>query len=106
MYYQRYRLPEFRNVDSINTVTDKYIELKTNFIPYPAAMPGYDSPEISVLRGFWMVSWFKEQFGLKEQLMAMEKNVPAEKLLDEMIANVPPGSAGLMLQPYSTRTCG
>ena len=30
----------------------------------------------------------------------LEKNVPAEKLLDEMAANIPPGSAGLMLQPY------
>ena len=52
-------------------------------------MPGYYSPEISVLRGFWMVSWFKEEFGLKEQMLSMEKNVSAEKLLDEMIANVP-----------------
>ena len=82
----------FGTLAGINTVTDKYIELKTNFIPYPAAMPGYHSPEMSVVRGFWMVSWFKEQFGLKEQLAAMEKNVSVERLLDEMIADIPPGS--------------
>jgi sugar (pentulose or hexulose) kinase len=90
----------FGTCTSIGTVTDTYIELKPNFIPYPAAMPGYYSPEISVMRGFWMVSWFKEEFGLKEQLLSLEKNISAEKLLDEMTANVPPGSAGLMLQPY------
>jgi sugar (pentulose or hexulose) kinase len=47
-----------------------------------------------------MVSWFKDEFGLKEQLMSKEKDVSSERLMDEMIANVPPGSAGLMLQPY------
>ena len=85
---------------SVNTMTDRYVEVKTNFIPYPAAIPGHYVPEISVIRGFWMVSWFKEEFGLKEQLTSKEKNVSTEKLMDEMIANVPPGSAGLMLQPY------
>ena len=85
---------------SVNTMTDSYVEVKTNFIPYPAAVPGRYVPEISVVRGFWIVSWFKEEFGLKEQLMAKEKKVPAEKLMDEMIANIPPGSSGLMLQPY------
>ena len=90
----------FGTCTSIGTVTDTYVELKPNFIPYPAAVPGHYSPEISVLRGFWMVRWFKEEFGLKEQLISMEKNVSAEKLLDEMAADVPPGSAGLMLQPY------
>ena len=85
---------------SVNTVTDSYVEVKTNLIPYPAAMPGHYVPEISVVRGFWMVSWFKEEFGLKEQLMSKEKKVPAEQLMDDMIANIPPGSAGLMLQPY------
>ena len=90
----------FGTCTSISTVTDNYIELKPNFIPYPAAVPGSYSPEISVLRGFWMISWFKEEFGLKEQLKSIEKSVSAEKLLDEMAADVPPGSAGLMLQPY------
>lgn len=90
----------FGTLAGINTVTDKYFELKPNFIPYPAAMPGYHSPEMSVVRGFWMVSWFLEQFGFKEQREAAEKNIAAEKLLDEMIVNIPAGSAGLMLQPY------
>jgi sugar (pentulose or hexulose) kinase len=85
---------------SVNTVTDSYIEVKTNFIPYPAAIPGHYSPEISVVRGFWMVSWFKEEFGLKEQMLSKERNVSAEALLDEMIAGIPTGSAGLVLQPY------
>jgi hypothetical protein len=31
--------------------------------PYPSAMPGHYNTEVMVTRGFWLVSWFKEQFG-------------------------------------------
>lgn len=47
-----------------------------------------------------MVSWFKKQFGLKEQQMADENGLPPEALFDELVNSVPAGSMGLMLQPY------
>jgi len=47
-----------------------------------------------------MVSWFKKQFGLKEQQVASEKGLAPEALFDELVNSVPAGSMGLMLQPY------
>ncbi len=85
---------------TIDTMTDYYIELKPLITPYPGAVYGYYVNEIPVLRGLWMVTWFKEEFGLKEQHMAKERGLSPEILLDEMAKGVPPGAKGLMLQPY------
>jgi sugar (pentulose or hexulose) kinase len=47
-----------------------------------------------------MVSWFKREFGLRERQLAQERDVPAEALFDRLVEEAPPGSMGLMLQPY------
>ena len=53
-----------------------------------------------IYRGFWMVSWFKKEFGLREMQRAKELGVEPEALFDELVNSVPAGSMGLMLQPY------
>ncbi|HEX2906144.1 MAG TPA: FGGY-family carbohydrate kinase, partial [Phototrophicaceae bacterium] len=53
-----------------------------------------------IYRGYWMVSWFKNEFGLREMSMAEELGVEAETLLDELLKAAPPGAEGLVLQPY------
>ena len=53
-----------------------------------------------MVRGFWMVTWFKEQFAALEALTARESGRPPEALLDEMIREIEPGSKGLTLQPF------
>ncbi len=85
---------------TINTTHKKYIEVIPLLPPYPAAVPGQYSFEIQIYRGFWMVTWFKREFGLREQKIADERGVEAETLFDELIRSVPPGSDGLVLQPY------
>jgi hypothetical protein len=47
-----------------------------------------------------MVSWFLEQFGEAERRQALERGVPAETLLDELLAQTEPGAGGLVLQPF------
>jgi sugar (pentulose or hexulose) kinase len=47
-----------------------------------------------------MVSWFKREFGLREQRIAAERGIEPEQLFDELVNAVPPGSMGLVLQPY------
>jgi sugar (pentulose or hexulose) kinase len=47
-----------------------------------------------------MVTWFKHEFGLREQRLAQERGIEPEVLFDELVRAVPPGSQGLMLQPY------
>lgn len=85
---------------TINTTTKKYVEPILFIPPYPAAVPDAYNTEVMIYRGFWMVSWFKKQFGLREQQLANEKGMPPEALFDELVNSVPPGSMGLMLQPY------
>jgi sugar (pentulose or hexulose) kinase len=47
-----------------------------------------------------MVSWFKREFAHREQRLARERGVEPEELFDELVNQVPPGSMGLMLQPF------
>ncbi|MDE2433023.1 MAG: FGGY-family carbohydrate kinase [Burkholderiales bacterium] len=85
---------------TININSQKYLEALPLVPPYPAALPGYFSCEVQIFRGYWMVRWFKEQFGHNEMLAAEQTGIVPEALFDEMVATVPPGSMGLMLQPY------
>jgi sugar (pentulose or hexulose) kinase len=85
---------------TINTTTPRYVEATRFVPPYPSAVPGHYNTEIQITRGFWMVSWFKEQFGLFERQLALQRGVAPETLFDELVNAVPPGSLGLMLQPF------
>jgi sugar (pentulose or hexulose) kinase len=82
------------------TTHQKYIEPIPMIPPYPAAVPGVYCMEAQVYRGFWMVSWFKHEFGHHETQIAEERGIEPEELFDELVGQVPPGSMGLVLQPY------
>jgi len=92
----------FGTIATFDVATPKYVELRPMIPPYPACVPDAYYTEISIFRGFWMVSWFKEEFGLRECMIAREKDQAPEMLFDSLIQNVPAGSMGLMLQPYWT----
>ena len=85
---------------TINTTRARYLETIALIPPYPAAIPDHYNTEVMVFRGFWMVSWFKEQFGHAERQRGLELGVAAETLFDELVQSVPPGAMGLMLQPF------
>lgn len=85
---------------TINTTNAKYVEPVRFIPPFPAAIPNAYNTEVMIYRGFWMVSWFKKQFGLHERQVAKDKQVAPEALFDELVNSVPAGSMGLMLQPY------
>ncbi len=87
---------------TINTTTKKYVEVTPQIPPYPAAIPDAYSTEVQIFRGYWMVNWFKEQFGHHERARALQEDVAPEQLFDELVRAVPAGSMGLMLQPYWT----
>ncbi|MHB8178510.1 MAG: FGGY-family carbohydrate kinase [Vulcanimicrobiaceae bacterium] len=70
---------------TINVSSSRYLEAAPFIPPYPAAMPNAYNTEVQIFRGFWMVSWFKEQFGACDE---------------EVLREIPPGAMGLMLQPY------
>ncbi len=85
---------------TINTTSKRYVEPVRLMPPYPSALPGHYSTEVMIYRGFWMVSWFKREFGLREQKIAEQRGIEPETLFDELVESVPAGSMGLMLQPY------
>jgi sugar (pentulose or hexulose) kinase len=68
--------------------------------PYPAAIPGEWTLEIQVYRGYWLVEWFKREFGDREVAQAAASGIEPEVLFDDLVRAVPPGSMGLLLQPY------
>lgn len=85
---------------TIETVNSKYVEVIPFYPPYPSAIPDHYNTEIMIYRGYWMINWFKREFGHKEVELAKKLNKSAEELFDDMISNIPPGSMGLTLQPY------
>ena len=85
---------------TVNVTHATYVEPLPLIPPYPSAVPGCFSLEIQVYRGYWMVSWFRDEFGQEEVASARERGVDPETLLDELLEGVPPGSMGLLLQPY------
>jgi sugar (pentulose or hexulose) kinase len=87
---------------TIDITTPRYVEASTFLPPYPAALPGQYNTEVQIFRGYWLVHWFKEQFGHPELAEARDSGVPVETLFDRLVAGVPPGAQGLMLQPYWT----
>lgn len=90
----------FGTTASLGTTHRKYIEAIPLVPPYPAAIPGAWFVELQVLRGFWMVEWFKREFGTAEVTRAAGMDIPPEALFEELLLASPPGSMGLMLQPY------
>ncbi len=85
---------------TINTTHTRYREIIPLIPPYPAAVPGRYSLELQVYRGYWMVKWFKEEFGLPEIEKAAALGVEPEDLFDDLVRSAPAGSDGLLLQPY------
>jgi sugar (pentulose or hexulose) kinase len=85
---------------TINTTHRRYVEAIPLIPPFPAAVPQAYTLEVQIYRGYWMVSWFKSEFGHPEQRRAEERGVAPEMLFDELVGAVPPGSMGLVLQPY------
>lgn len=90
----------FGTTATINTTQRRYVEATPLLPPYPAAVPGGFLTEVQTLRGFWMVSWFKEEFGHLEQMLVAEQGGVVESLFDELLRTTPAGAMGLMLQPY------
>ena len=82
-------------------VTNKRFHNPEKFLPaYPSVVPGCYNMEVQVYRGYWMVGWFLRQFVTKDQWQYTDVGKPIEAILDSKLMDIPPGSDGLVLQPY------
>ncbi len=85
---------------TVQTTHSRYHEVIPFFPSYPSALPDCYNTEVQIYRGYWMISWFKKEFGLKEIQMAEQAGSHPELFFDAMVDEVPAGSMGLILQPY------
>jgi len=92
----------FGTTATIQTTSERYME-PLRFMPsYPAPIPGCFNPEIEIFRGYWMITWFKNQFAWKEVSEAAELGIVPEAMLNRLLETTPPGCNGLVMQPYWT----
>jgi len=85
----------------IELLSGKYVtHPQMDFFTWGAAIPGHWALEGFVGRGYWMVSWFKGEFGKREEDEASKLGVSPEAVLDKQLTDIPAGSMGLLVQPY------
>jgi len=60
----------FGTTATVSTTHRRYVEPIPFVPPYPAAIPGWFSLEVQVPRGYWLVEWFKREFGCMGQQVA------------------------------------
>jgi sugar (pentulose or hexulose) kinase len=87
---------------TISTTQLRYVESVPLVPPFPAAVPCAYNLEVQVYRGYWLVEWFKHEFGATEVARAETLGVAAEALFDDLVRATEPGAMGLMVQPTWT----
>lgn len=92
----------FGTTATITFTMDRYLEPERFIPPYASIIPGKFTPEIEIFRGYWLISWFKQEFAEKEVSQAKELGISAEELLNKRLKEIPAGCDGLLFQPYFT----
>lgn len=90
----------YGTASTIEVSNTKYHEPEKFLPAYPAAIPGYYNMEVQIYRGYWMLTWFTKEFASELYDEAKIQSLAVEELLNSRLSDVPPGSDGLVLQPY------
>lgn len=90
----------YGTASTIEVSNVKYHEPETFLPAYAAALPGWYNMEVQIYRGYWMLNWFSKQFADKEVNEARIQDMAVEEILNAKLSRIPPGSDGLVLQPY------
>ena len=90
----------FGTASTVNFQTQKYFEPEPFMPSYPSVVKGYYNPEVQIFRGYWMITWFKNNFAKHLNERAEQTGKSVEELMNEEIEAIPAGSEGLVLQPF------
>ena len=90
----------FGTTATVQTTTTNYFEPLRFMPPYPAPIPGHYNPEVEIFRGYWMITWFKNEFAHKEVMDAARQGLKPEEVMNRLLSQAPPGAMGLIVQPY------
>lgn len=66
---------------------------------YLGACPKMYNYEAAVNKGFWLISWFRDNFAGELKAEAAAQGVSVEALLDRAVTAIPPGAEGLAVLP-------
>ncbi len=79
--------------------TKGYQEAYRYMPAFPSINPAHYLCEIAIERGFWLLSWFINEFGQQEQAEASRLGLTSEEYICRIIQDIPPGCDGLLLSP-------
>ena len=85
---------------TIEVSNKKYHEPEPFLPAYAASVPGWYNMEVQIYRGYWMLTWFYKEFANDLFDEAKIQKIAVEELLNKSLELIPPGSDGLVLQPY------
>ena len=90
----------FGTTATVQTTSSTYFE-PLRFMPaYPSPVPGRYNPEVEIFRGYWMITWYKNEFAHPETVQAGKDGLAPEVLMDRLLEETAPGAMGLVLQPF------
>lgn len=90
----------YGTASSIEISNKKYHEPETFLPAYSAAVKGWYNMDVQIYRGYWMLNWFTKNFASEEMNEAKLLNMTTLEVLNSRLTDIPPGSDGLIVQPY------
>ena len=90
----------YGTASTVEVTNSKFFEPEPFLPAYPAAVPGLYNMEVQIYRGYWMLTWFTKEFAAELIDEAKITAWSAEELANKNLEQIPPGSDGLVLQPY------
>jgi len=84
---------------SLEIPVNKYMDSEPFLPAYPDIIKNRFDLDVQVYRGYWMLNWFKREFGGSTLENGILSKIALEELNKKMLA-IAPGSDGLVLQPY------
>jgi len=86
---------------TIQFATRDYFTPKAFLPSYPSPVNGLFNPEVQVYRGYWMLTWFKQNYVKDEEYeLAKKQGVSIEEYFNSHLKDVPAGCDGLMMLPF------
>ena len=85
---------------TIEVSNQKYHEPEKFLPAYAAAVQNWYNMDVQIYRGYWMLSWFSREFATEAVNEAKIQAMAVEEVLNAKMSTIPPGSDGLVLQPY------
>ena len=90
----------YGTASTIEVTNSKFFEPEPFLPAYPAAVPNLYNMEVQIYRGYWMLTWFTKEFASELLDEAKIQQLAVEELANSKLEMIPPGSDGLVLQPY------